>query len=221
MELYFHPISLFSHKVMMAFFEKGLSFEPKPVNLTDPAARAEFRQVHPLGKVPLLVCPEGKFSESTSIVEWLDQHYQVPRLIPEKPEEARQVRLIDRQVDLYLNTNCSLLFFQSLKPEAERDKERIAIAEHQIPVILAELEGRLAARPDNTEFLVGQNFSLADINLLSALCVLSAFGFDERYPLLQAYFERHKNRPSLLAAKEGAERGRQQIADAIAGRQAK
>ena len=194
MELYFNPISTYSHKAIMAFHEKGLSYTPKLTQFGDPA----FREINPLGKVPSLKTPEEVITESTNIIEWLDIRYQTPKLIPTKAEDARIVRFIDRQVDLYLIDNNVALFFQSLKKDSEKDQSKIETAQRQRGVVLTGLENRLN---HGGEFIHGDAFSMADISLM---CALSAIPLQD-YPQLAQYFERHRQRPSLVAAREGFE----------------
>ena len=48
--LYFHPLSSFCHKVLIALYENGTPFAPKLVNLQDEGERAAFRALWPVGK---------------------------------------------------------------------------------------------------------------------------------------------------------------------------
>ena len=50
MKLYYNPISTYSQKTLLAFYEKGLEFEPTIVALMDPEAREAYREVYPLGE---------------------------------------------------------------------------------------------------------------------------------------------------------------------------
>ena len=101
MKLYFHPLSTYSQKTLIAFHEKGVPFEPQIVNLMDPAGRAEYEKLYPLGKIPSLVRDDGWFiPESTIIVEYLEGYFpdQGPRLIPTERDAARQARFLDRML---------------------------------------------------------------------------------------------------------------------------
>jgi len=55
MKLYYNPISTYSQKVLIALYEKGLDFDSEIVNLMDADARAQYREVYPLGKIPCLL----------------------------------------------------------------------------------------------------------------------------------------------------------------------
>ena len=73
MKLYYNPISTYSQKVLIALYEKGLDFEPEIVNLMDADARARYRDVNPLGKIPCLQLDDGHIiPESSIIIEYID-----------------------------------------------------------------------------------------------------------------------------------------------------
>ncbi len=215
MQLYYHPISSFSHKVRMGLEEKAVAYECVPVILTDTEARKVFRARYPLGKVPLLVEGDMRLGESTAIIEWLDIHHPAPRLVPEDAELARQTRYWDRMVDLYLLSNQSMLFFQSLKPLEQQDRERIATAEYQVKTVMDMLEARLASQEG--EYVVGDALSLADLGLLVFLDSASLKGALKSYPALSGYFERHQSRPSLRTARATFMEGVAMMKKAFAG----
>ena len=52
LRLYFHPLSSFCQKVLIALYENDTPFEPHIVNLMDDASRAAFQKIWPIGKFP-------------------------------------------------------------------------------------------------------------------------------------------------------------------------
>ena len=66
MKLYYHPLSTFSQKVLLAFYEKGIEFEREVVNLMDPEGRKRLEAIYPYGKVPLLVVGGPRFEEGSA-----------------------------------------------------------------------------------------------------------------------------------------------------------
>ena len=54
MKLYYNPLSTYCQKVMIAFNEKGITYEPIFVNLMTPEGRAAYEKTNPLGKLPFL-----------------------------------------------------------------------------------------------------------------------------------------------------------------------
>ena len=75
--LYFHPLSSFCQKALIALYENGTPFTPQKVDLMDEKESAAFKQLWPVGKFPVLRDEKnGKtIPESTSIIEYLAQHY--------------------------------------------------------------------------------------------------------------------------------------------------
>ena len=45
LELYFHPFASFCQKVLVAFYENDVAFEPHVVDLRDEASSAEFKRI--------------------------------------------------------------------------------------------------------------------------------------------------------------------------------
>lgn len=203
MDLYCNPLSTFSHKTKIAFYEKDVSFNEIQIDLFNPEARQRYRELYPLGKVPCLQTPKGLIPESTAIIEWLDQYYQVPKLIPANPDDARQVRLKDRLADLYVTSNVSLLFFQSLKPAEQQDQERIATARRQIQAMYDYFEKELVGKNDRSLFVHGGQLSMADLALLAGLNGAAGFIPLDRHPALARYLALHNQRPAVIEARKG------------------
>ena len=77
MKLYYFPLSTYSQKVLTALYEKGAEFESEQVRLFDEAERERYREIYPLGRIPLLVLDDGHLiPESSIIVEYLDTNLE-------------------------------------------------------------------------------------------------------------------------------------------------
>lgn len=194
MQLYYNPMSTYSQKVLIAFHEKGITFEPRIVNLMDPADRAAFEQVYPIGKLPFLK-PNADHSvpESSIIIEYLDdQHPQTPRLTAASGgAEARQVRFMDRMLDQHLNEPMITLFLTAygFRP---RDEAAIERARKHIAVTYDHLDRRLA---DQT-WVCGESFTVADCALIPPLYYAQHLAPFDAYPSIRRYWKRAQQRPS-------------------------
>lgn len=184
MQLYYHPRSPFSHKVMIALAEKGAAYDRVITKPTDEA----FAQLTPIRKVPLLVLDDGwKVPESTIIVEYLDTHVATgTRLIPEDKDLARQTRFHDRITDLYVTEPLMALVFQRPDPEA---------AHAWIDAMMLGFDRHLADRT----WVMGDGFTLADCALIPALRYAREYHPFASYKHVTAYFGRAVERPSVRA----------------------
>ena len=185
--------SNYYNKVKLALLEKGVPFEEQLAWLgeTDPAAS-------PLGKVPYAVTDEGPISESTVILEYVEERYPEKPLMPASPYEAAKVRELLRYLELHLELVARNLypeaFFGGKVSDSAKDKIRPQL-EKNIAAF-----GRLA-RFD--PFIAGASFTLADcaaaVHLpLVASATKIVYGQDLLAELpVKDYLKRLAERPTL------------------------
>ena len=193
--LYFHPLSSFCWKALVALYDTDVPFEPKMVNLGDPAERAAFQAVWPLAKFPVLCdAARGRTTpESTIIIDYLAQYYPAAaELIPADPVRARQVRLLDRLIDNYIHLPFQQVVGERLRPEGQHDPFG---ADQARGVIRQgyDLVAPMIAGP----WATGETFTLADCAALPALHYADYAVSLVGWPALAAYLERLRARPSV------------------------
>jgi glutathione S-transferase len=129
--LYFHPLSSFCQKVLVALYENDTPFTPHIVDLGNEASRAALTNIWPIGKFPVLrdEAADRMIPESSIIIEYLAQHYpgKVP-LVPADPDLARRTRLKDRFFDLYVNVPMQKVVTDRLRPAGQNDPLGVAQA---------------------------------------------------------------------------------------------
>ncbi|MBL8512180.1 MAG: glutathione S-transferase family protein [Betaproteobacteria bacterium] len=193
MKLYYNPLSTFAQKVLMALYEKNIAFERELVNLFDEPSRLAYEKMYPLGKIPMLQLEgDRKIPESGIIIEYLEDTYphSGTRLIPEGKDEARQVRMVERMADLYINDPIVKLLFAKLGFAQYYDAD-LEKARKQIRVSYEHFNQRLA----NQDWLCGQ-FSMADCALIPPLHYAQMVAPFNEYPRLEMYWNRAQQRPS-------------------------
>ncbi|WEX86309.1 glutathione S-transferase family protein [Sinorhizobium garamanticum] len=193
MKLYYHPLSTYSQKTLIAFHEKGIAFEPELVTLMTPEGRAAYTAIYPLCKIPLLKpSDDWMVPESSIIIEYLEDKFPgTPRLIPVAGgDTTRQVRFMDRMADLYLNDPVRELTLQKVGFRAP-DEEAAAVARNTIRVTYDHLDKRLSGQ----EWLCGE-FSMADCAAIPPLFYAQIVAPFADRPHLQRYWERAQRRPS-------------------------
>lgn len=202
MELHYHLLSSYAQKTLIGLYEIGASFKPQILDFMNPKARADYEAFYPLGKIPLLVLDDGTLlPESSIIIEHVDLTTPGgPRLIPADPVRALRVRLLDRQVDNYLNDTLQKIFFDGRKPPEQRDPEGVAIARKRIEVTYRMLDADLA----HGQWLAGDSFSLADCAAAPCLAYLRGMVPFDAHKNLAAYAGRVAERPSVQRVREEA-----------------
>lgn len=201
--LYFHPLSCYCQKVLVALYENGTPFTPKLVNLGDPGERAEFLALWLIGKFPLLADGARLVPESSVIIEYLALHHAGPQaLLPEKPVAALEVRRLDRFFDLYVTTPMQKIVLDRIRSAESKDPLGVDEAKE----MLKRAYGVLEAEFDGRTWATGESFSMADCSAAPALFYAErCVSFQGGYPRLAAYFERLRTRPSFARVLAEAE----------------
>ncbi|QYJ80703.1 glutathione S-transferase family protein [Shewanella acanthi] len=171
MELFYHPLSRYSQKVLLALYEKQANFYPRIVDLRDPVARASFQEFYPPAKLPLLKTHDGNLiPESSIIIEYLDTQFHLgTELLPSLPERNLEVRLLDRVIDNEINN--PLFQLEKLKQVPVGHEFEIKQLEKQILTQFQHLDTHLS----RNYWLCGDSFTLADCALIPCLY----YGFEQ------------------------------------------
>ncbi len=194
MKLYYAPASSYSQRVLIALYEKEVNFTPIPVNLFDPQARAEYMQINSFSKIPTLLTEKGNvLFEANIIIEYLDQNPNTSRLIPVDPEQALEVRMLERMVDVYINTGREALFADTQRSPEEQGKKEVMKAKRLLETALTMFDEKLA----NRTWLGGEEFSLADCAAAPTLAYLRmVYNYKHLFNLTN-YVKRLESRPSV------------------------
>jgi glutathione S-transferase len=204
LSLYFHPLASYCWKVLVALYENETPFEPKLVDLGDPAQRDAFFELTPLGKFPLLEdSATGRLvAESTIIIEYLSARYPGrTKLIPSDPDQALEVRLQDRFFDQQVHEAMQKHVLDKLRPEGKRDPFGVEQAHAQLDKAYDILEGPLATRT----WAAGSDFSMADCAAAPALYYANLVRpLGDAHPHLQAYLKRLEQRRSFARVLDDA-----------------
>jgi len=202
--LYFHPLSSFCMKVLIALYENGTPFTPHIVDLMDETAAANLKKMWPIGKFPVLRddARNETIPETSIIIEYLDQHYPgTTRFIPADSALALQTRLQDRFYDLYVQLPMQQIVGDRLRPADKKDPLGVAQAKDRLTNVYEMIERDMASRT----WAVGDQFSMADCAAAPALFYGNKVMPLENYKNTAAYLERLMQRPSYARALREAE----------------
>jgi glutathione S-transferase len=205
LKLFFHPLSSFCQKVLVALYENDTPFEPFLVDLGDETSLEQFTKIWPIGKFPVLR-DEGKeetIPESSIIIEYLARHYPGrTQLLPPDADLARQTRLRDRFFDLYVNVPMQKIVTDRLRPSGKND----AYGVEQARATLRTACGMLDQEMGTKTWAMGEAFTMADCAAAPALFYANMMmPFGKAYKNVAAYLNRLMERPSYARALEEAQ----------------
>jgi glutathione S-transferase len=164
--------------------EKSLAYDAVEIDLAD--RPAWLYEKNPLGRVPVLEEDGGLvLPESEVIIEYLEERFPEPALLPADPAERALARLWLQRFDDRLGADYYA---------ARRDEDS------QLDRRLAELDAALVAQP----FLTGRAYGLADIGYVPWIVRARVMlGVDlEPYEALSAWLDRLSERPAVAAELE-------------------
>ncbi len=202
--LYFHPLSSYCWKALIALYENDTPFTPNNVNLGDPDQRAALLKLWPIGKFPVLLDDaRGEVvPEATILIEYLDRHYPgATRFIPEG-DLGLKTRLRDRFFDLHVHTHMQMIVGDRLRPADARDPYGVTEAKNKLRIALDIIECDMTDR----QWAMGDVVTLADCAAMPPLFYANKIvPYAETHPRAFAYLQRLQLRPSVVRVLKEAE----------------
>ncbi len=173
----------YAARARIVLAEKGLEVETVEIDLSD--RPAWLYEKNPAGRVPVIEEDGGDpLSESTVIMEFLEERYPEPALMPADPADRAAVRLL-----IFRDKDLTDPYYALRRGENG--------AAEQLDAALAKLDVRLYDR----DYLGGAEYSLADIALVPwVLRARDMLGVElSGYPSLGAWLARLEARPAIAA----------------------
>ena len=205
LRLYYHPLSSFCQKVLVALYENDTPFEPHIVDLTNEKSAAAFKKIWPIGKFPVLrdEAKDLTIPESSIIIEYLEQHFPGrTRFVPADADLARQMRMWDRFYDLHVNVPIQKIFTDRLRPAGKDDSFGV----EQAKALLQTALGMVEKEMETKLWAMGDDFGMADCAAAPALYYANiAMPFGHTHKHAAAYLGRLKDRASYARTLREAE----------------
>lgn len=152
LKLYGYWRSSAAYRVRIVLNLKGLPYQQVPVHLLKEGGQqhsAEYRSLNPQGLLPLLVDEENggiRIAQSLAIVEYLEEIFPVPALLPGDPAERARIRALALYIACDIHPLGNLRVLQYLTTELTFDDEaKRAWITHWLGTGLAAVEQGLAA----------------------------------------------------------------------------
>jgi glutathione S-transferase len=176
---------------------KGIAYELIDAPPHSPPVNA----IHPFGKLPVMRHDGFTLCESKAIATYIDRGFPDPPLMPSDPKQAalaeQWISLVNSSMDAVLVR--TYIFHYIFPKTADGKPDRPAI-EAMAPTMRHQI-GLLDQAVSETGYFVGNQFTLADINVLPILYWLRQFPEDGEAMAaskhLSAYYDLHATRPSF------------------------
>jgi glutathione S-transferase len=195
LKLYTFKLCPFAHRVRIALAEKGLDYERIEIDLKNKPA--DFAEISPYGRVPLLTHGRTRVWESAVILEYLEDAFPEHALMPLNAADRAKVRLwID-----FANTRLFAATHQLMFATDEAVRRELT-AEMVSAVRYLEREGMHVGRGP---YLIGKEFSLADVVLYpwfeqaSTLEKFSEFKMPKDTAGIRAWQKAVAERPAVIS----------------------
>lgn len=190
-----------SYRVRIALGLKDLAFEQATHNLRAGEQKApDYLAVAPHGLVPALETDEGVLIESPAILEWLEERFPLPRLLPEDMTDRATVRAMAALIGCDIHPLNNLRVLKALRREFDAAPEALdRWAARWIGDGFTGLEVLVARHGQG--FAYGAQPTLVDCYLVPQVYSARRFGVDlSAFPAILAAAARAEELPAVQAA---------------------
>ena len=192
MKLYSYFRSSAAYRVRIALNLKGLPAEIVPVHLVKNGGEqhsAEYCQLNASELVPTLIDDTFALSQSLSILEYLDEKYPEPALLPKQLQQRALIRAFSQNIacDIHpLNNLRVLQYLQNVFALSEGEKS--TWYKHWIELGMRSLEAQLTE--SNGQFCFGEQATFADCCLIPQVYNAKRFNIDvSTFPKIESIYQ--------------------------------
>lgn len=187
--LYSYFRSSAAYRVRIALNYKGVNHDQKFIHLVREGGQqfsADYKEINPQSLVPALIQDNKIFTQSLAIIEYLEEKYPQPPLLPPNPEGKAQVRALAQIIacDIHpLNNRRVLQYFSDVLHLSEM--QQLAWIHHWIQTGFSALEKMLMSSNKAGDFCYGATPTMVDMCLIPQIYSAQRFNCPlEDYPML-------------------------------------
>ena len=189
--LYSYFRSSAAYRVRIALNLKDIAYEIRPVHLLKNGGEqynADYLALNPQGRVPVLVIENKVLSQSSAIIEYLEETYPTPPLLPDNALERAYVRSLSQIIacDIHPLNNLRVTnYLQDSVKSVFQQTWRL----HWIQEGFAAIEQLLQKSDYRGRFCFGDKPGMADVFLIPQVYNAFRFGCEMKsYPLISGIY---------------------------------
>ena len=200
--LYEHPLSAYAMKVKIALNEKGLEYRTAiPDGMGKGKAGGEFVSANPRAEVPALIDGDFAIFDSTVMLEYLEDKWPSPQLLPASARDRARVRMIEDVMDTQYEPNNWGTFevLRYRRASGALAEKLLAYGKRNIEQLQRWLDTELGSRP----WFNGDAFGWGDLSVIPYMNRSAGYGYlPEKGSRLADWFARANRRETVAKVRE-------------------
>lgn len=184
-----------------AIEEVGIEYEHVPMHFSKAGSDTDYLAVNPNGRIPALVDGEVTLFESMAINLYLAKTYGGDLYPSDPADEARAIQWSVWGISEIEPLQMRIVIQKFFVPKEQQDANEVQAAAESLERPLKVLNAHLA----NHSYLLGDTFTVADLNLAGVMLLLKMVGQDlSHHENVQRWADACYDRPALAAAQSKA-----------------
>lgn len=203
MQLYTYYRSTSSYRVRIALALKGLAYDALPVNLLKgEQGQAAYRAVNPQGRVPTLWVDDNPLLQSSAIIEYLEERWPQPALLPTDLMQRAQIRGVAAIIGADIHPLHNVAVLNRLRQWGHNEAQIQEWIGHWISEGLGTVEVLLG----DEGFCFGEQPGLADLYLIPQVYAAERFAVSmAAWPRIRRVVELAATHPAFIQAHPSAQ----------------
>ena len=197
LELYSYCKSSAAYRVRIALNLKNVDYTFKYVSLTARGGEnftPEYLEINPQAMVPALTINGEVLTQSTAIIEWLEENFPTPSLLPYTSLQRAQARSLAQIIacDIHPLNNLRVLdYIKGYLQKTETGIDEQVWYQHWVREGFEALETILASSIETGDFCIGNTPTIADVYLVPQVFNAIRFNCDiDNYQTLMGIYQR-------------------------------
>ena len=182
-----------AYRCRIAFNLKNIDYDLKIIHLKNDGGQQnsiKYKKINPQALIPSIEDDGFILTQSMAIIEWLDEKYPIPNLLPEDTNLKAKVRAFAQSIACEIHPLQNLRVQEFITEEFNQDSKQIdKWLKRWLGGGLAACEEMIKNQNQNLDFCFGDHPSLADICLVPQIFSAQRFNVDlSEMPILMKIF---------------------------------